>query len=253
MEVLRDNPEEKMLSFDDIEQNLFEYYEAGEDSFIDGYKKQESQKKAADFIKKKFDIDADYSKIPLDVANMMNRELVRARNIFGTCGLIEKITHDRGEFGENDLGSYDRDTKIITLLKNVGIIGTRSLIKKKGPGWFSTNKDAHIYRHEIGHAILNYIENLLTNYANTKKQLRTSNAWQRLLLKLDGLYADNFYKTHKGDKNLSRYARKNFREMVAESLAQVMSGKPGELAQQVFEILKEAQDDFSQPSSGKGF
>ena len=238
IEVLRDNPEEKMLPIEDIEQNFFERRES---EFIDGYKEQDTTKKAEIFIKEKFDIDADYSIIPLDVANMMNRELVRARNIFGTCGLIEKIIPNDGSLGDKDYGLYRRGTRTIVLRTDKGVVSTNmSIIKECGRGWFSTENPAHVYTHEICHAIFNYFENIWTNKANTAYSVLSVRG-RKAMDALEKLHNDYFLnREEKGVGELSRYAAKNAREMIAEGLTQIVLGKPSAFAQKIRDVIQGA-------------
>lgn len=194
-----------MLPIEDIDQNIFE---RSESEFLDGYKEQNTRRGAEVFIKKKFAINADYSRIPLDVANIMNRELIRARKVFGTCGLVERIVPNDGHFREGDVASYDNPTRTIMLRTDLGVVGTKVLIKKKGVGWLSSTHDGRPYMHEIGRALLNYVENLLTNNANTDKGLYASKAGLELNDKLFKVFSDNFMKKHDGCWELFRYAKK---------------------------------------------
>ncbi|MBR6388215.1 MAG: hypothetical protein IKS14_08170, partial [Thermoguttaceae bacterium] len=217
------------------------FLERKESEFIDGYQEQDTWKKAEQFIRDKFDIDADYRKIPLDVANMMNRELVRARNMFGTCGLVEKIIPDDGRLKPGDFASYNPVTKTITLRTDRGVVSTNEVIKKIcGHGWFSTNHEAHIYTHEISHAIFNYFENIWTNHAHLPYSIlseRSKNAMNTLWR----LHHDYFLSSDgEGIRELSKYAESDPREMIAEGLTQIVLGEPSILAQKIWNIIKEA-------------
>ncbi|MBR2005623.1 MAG: minor capsid protein, partial [Thermoguttaceae bacterium] len=113
-----------------------------------------SSSKAATEAREKLKIDADYSKIPRDVAEEMNKELEKALEKFGSFGFVKKIEPlDR----TNALGSYDGKKGIIYLRPDLnldGLFGDMEISFKEDANAYSTASRRHPLRHEIGHAIM---------------------------------------------------------------------------------------------------
>ena len=192
-----------------------------------GFEEQETTKKAKKFIKEKLNIDADYSKIPIEVANDMNQELIRAYNIFGTVGIIENIGIDPDLEQRSAFGSFIRKTKTIVLRPNFSREDASSFIRNEKAGSFSTDSPLHGYRHEIGHAFLYYCEEALLLRDKTQ-----------LINELKLLYSNNFELSSRGFRELSFAASGGYREMVAEAIAQFMNNSESPLAKTVMITLR---------------
>ena len=86
---------------------------------LDGFVPQKTARKAAQFAKKEFGIDVD-RRLSVDILNDLNQELIRARNMFGTVGIIENIKIDQGVLDRGAFGSYNRDERSILLRPGMG-------------------------------------------------------------------------------------------------------------------------------------
>ena len=223
-EAIRVNGYKEYFKREELEENLKRREES---EMLEGFEEQKTWKKAGIFIKEKLNIDADYSKIPIEVANDMNQELIRAYNIFGTVGIIENIRADQGLVERGAFGNYNRKTKTITLRPNYGRLAAQLYIKNATEGKFSTKSPLHGYRHEIGHAILKYSEESLDRH-------------DRLLLidNLEKIRYESFLLSREGYEQLSEYANDTIREMVAEAVAQVMNGEASPLTKKILSILR---------------
>ena len=223
-QALMDSEIQEHFKREELEDNLKKRESA---EMLKGFEKQKNTRKAEKFIKEKLKISADYSKLPIEVANDVNQELVRAFNMFGTVGIIENIKTDADLEKRGAFGSYDRKTKSIVLRPEYGRLAAALYIQKAPKGRFSTRSLLHGYRHEIGHAFLHYCEESLLPLDRTK-----------LVNKLRAIYEDNFIKTKKGFTQLSEYSNNGYREMVAEAFAQALNGSMSELTKQIMEALR---------------
>ena len=130
-----------------------------------------SSSKAATEAREKLKIDADYSKIPRDVAEEMNKELEKALERFGSFGFVEKIEAlDR----TNALGSYDGKKGIIYLRPDLnldGLFGDMEISFEKDANAYSTASRRHPLRHEIGHAIMQAVKNKHFNKTGRRSEI----------------------------------------------------------------------------------
>lgn len=223
-EALRDSEIQEHFKREEMDDNL-KNRESSE--MLEGFEEKKTTKEAENFIKEKLNIDADYSKIPVEVANDMNQELVRTLNIFGTVGIIDNIKTDPSLAERGAFGSYEIKTKTIFLRPEYGRYAAKLYIENASEGFFSTRSSLHGYRHEIGHAFLLYCEERLSRLDRTK-----------LGNQLKDIYEKFFIKTKDGFAQLSEYSKNGYREMVAEAFAQALNGSMSELTKQIMEVLR---------------
>ena len=144
-----------------------------------------SSSKAATEAREKLKIDADYSKIPRDVAEEMNKELEKALEKFGSFGFVEKIEAlDR----TNALGSYNGKKGIIKLRPDLDLDGLVDEMEKSftdDPRAYATKSRRHALRHEIGHAIMQAVKNKRFNTTGRLSELETQ--WEEREEKLKKL------------------------------------------------------------------
>ncbi|MBQ2788453.1 MAG: hypothetical protein IJE97_02360, partial [Thermoguttaceae bacterium] len=144
-----------------------------------------SSSKAATETREKLKIDADYSKIPRDVAEEMNKELEKALEKFGSFGFVEKIEAlDR----TNALGSYDGKKGIIKLRPDLDLDGLKDEMEKSfkdDPRAYATRSRRHALRHEIGHAIMQAVKNKHFDTMGRLSELETQ--WEEREKKLKKL------------------------------------------------------------------
>ncbi len=191
---------------------------------------------AQEYAKAKHNINADYSKYNLDVANAINKELDRFKDIFGDINTLKNIgTFPKG-FSTKWAGAYSSSQQSLWL-RNVSKKNALEKLKAVAEqqfkiGYWSTSSELHTIRHEIGHAIHEKfkldktIENMTK--LNMINNLRTE-IMQEVLKSRKGTAA---YKEY-----LSKYGMTNTGEFIAESIAEYMNGNPREVAKKVVEIL----------------
>jgi len=191
---------------------------------------------AQEYAKAKHNIDADYSKYNLDVANAINKELDRFKAIFGDIDTLKYIgTFPKG-FSRTWAGAYSSSQQSLWL-RNVSNKNALEKLKAIAEeqfkiGHWSTPSELHTIRHEIGHAIHEKFKLDRTVENITKldmiNNLRTK-IMQEVLKSRKGTAA---YKEY-----LSGYGMTNTAEFIAESIAEYMNGNPREVAKKVVEIL----------------
>lgn len=213
---------EEMLTRSEITANIEpKDMEARETSakLLEGFEEQKTIEDAERFAKNHFGIIADYSEIPLDVANNVNQELTRAFNMFGTVGIIENINADYDLEARGAFGNYKWKTNTISVRPERGSITAERYIKNAPKGVFSdkkfsTNSPLHGYRHEIGHALHKYCEE--NRHPLDLKKLNEG---------LNKIRHRAFHLSRQGYEQLSEYAGESIREMVAEAFAQARTVK----------------------------
>jgi len=191
---------------------------------------------AQEYAKAKHNINADYSKYNLDVANAINKELDKFKNIFGDINTLKNIgTFPKG-FSTKWAGVYSSSQQSLWL-RNVSKKDALEKLKAVAEqqfkiGHWSTSSELHTIRHEIGHAIHEKFKLDKTVENITKldmiNNLRTE-IMQEVLKSRKGTAA---YKEY-----LSKYGMTNTGEFIAESIAEYMNGNPREVAKKVVEIL----------------
>ena len=232
VDAIRSTGGKEYFKRDELDDNL---EKRKTDEMLDGFIPQKTAKEAAQFAKKEFGIDVDRH-IDVDVLNDLNQELIRARNMFGTVGIIENIKTDHGVVDRGAFGSYDKDTRSILLRPGTGRPAATFFIKNEPEGQLSTRSPYHGYRHEIGHAILNYSK------ISAPEQVKVV---QKTFIEMFPSASE----TSKGEKQLSRYAGKDYNEMVAEAVAEILDGNPRPLALRILNELLGGTFDDKQSSS----
>ena len=142
--------------------------------------------------------------------------MIRAFNVFGTVGNIERIEVDNDYVKDERFASFNHETHTILLRSDRGRAGTAVAVKTSNRQ-FSTESGLHPYHHEIGHALWDYLK-------------RSDGDFLDKMLKV---YTDNFIKTKRGVTLLSEYAKENASEMFAEAIAEILNGTPGELSKRI--------------------
>lgn len=182
---------------------------------------QAKTKAEAETIAKQFGVDADYSKYDISVANAINKTMQEYVDIFGKHAfdnLDEISTFAKGE-KLHEWGGYSSKNRSIKLRG----VNSKNAIEKFGEkmrkyqnGFFSTDSNLHIIRHELGHAIHDVVE------GNVVSELRKYE--RSVALKIS--------------KDVSFRAGVDDYEFVAECLAQYLNGQPSKIAIDVVEIIK---------------
>lgn len=185
------------------------------------------------FIKRILNTDVSYDTIkgdvlPVDVANDVNQELVRALNLFGTVGIIEGVRVDNEQVNGDTYASYDPKTLSVLLRSDRDRKQVEEKLKETGD-LFSTCSPLHPYRHEIGHALWEYLIRLYPFFEGAMLEIFNEFCARKA--------PDPIF--------LSLYAQEKPDEMFAEATAQLMSAASGEsdriskLANMVFtELLR---------------
>ena len=162
-------------------------------------------------------IDADYDTLPLDVANDCNQELIRAFNIFGTVGIVNGVKVDNARVKGRTFAAYDPKTFTILLRSDRNRADVVRAMRRSGKGYFSTRSHLHPYRHEIGHALWEYLA-----MADGAFKERMFKAYQA------------YFMTFKSKQVfLSRRAKDKPEEMFAEAVAEFMNGTPQDLSKMI--------------------
>lgn len=199
-----------------------------------------TKEEAVDFAEKFFDVDANYTKYNIDVANAVNETMYNVQQIFSEHALDELNyvgTFPKG-YSTRMAGGYVKSTNPAIdgslWLRNVGTKNAfeklESVAKREfESGFWSTPEALHTIRHELGHAIHRAI--------GTPEKNAQINALR------EGIRTERFTRNRKGDRNhkysdwLSEYGFTNTGEFVAESVAEYLAGNPRETARKVVEIL----------------
>ena len=183
---------------------------------------QAKTKTEAEIVAKQFDVDADYSKYDISVANAINETMQEYVDIFGTHAfdnLNEISSFAKGE-KLHEWGGYSSKEKSIKIRG----VSSKDAIEKFGKtmqkyedGYFSTGSNLHIIRHELGHSVHDVIEGAVSS--ELKKYRRSVGA---------DVYGE-----------VSFRAGQDEYEFVAECLAQYLEGNPSKVATEVVKLLKE--------------
>ena len=182
---------------------------------------QAKTKAEAETIAKRFGVNADYSKYDISVANAMNETMQQYVDIFGKHAfdnLDEISTFAKGE-KLHEWGGYsskNRSIKIRGVNSKNAIEKFGEKMQKYQDGFFSSDSNLHIIRHEFGHAVHDVVEG--TVFSELMKYRRS------VSLQIS--------------KDVSFRAGWDDYEFVAECLAQYLNGHPSKIATEVVEIIK---------------
>lgn len=147
--------------------------------------------------------------------------------MFGTIGIIETIRSDQRVVARGAFASYNPEERALLLQPKLGRMAATAYFLSAPEGWFSTTSPFHGYQHEIGHALHYYCESILP----FKERLN-------LTCELDAYRERMFIYSDEGFNSLSEYAAKNYKEMVAEAIVQIMDGSAGSVAERILLILR---------------
>lgn len=199
-----------------------------------------TREEAANFAKTAFNVDADYAKYNIDVANAVNETMYKVRDVFGDAAFnkLNRIgTFPKGystRWQGVYVSSQNPDVDGSLWLRNVGTKKSLEKLETSAKeqfeaGWWSTPEALHTIRHELGHAIHYAIGTDEKNAAINS--LRKSIQDERLRRNRSG------DRNHKYADWLSEYGMTNTKEFVAESIAEYLVGNPRETAAKVVQIL----------------
>ena len=182
---------------------------------------QAKTKAEAETIANQFGVNADYSKYDISVANAMNETMQQYVDVFGKHAfdnLDEISAFDKGE-KSHEWGGYsskNRYIKIRGVNSKNAIEKFGEKMKKYQDGFFSSDSNLHIIRHEFGHAVHDVVDG---NISSELMKYRRSVSLQI-------------------SKDVSLRAGWDDYEFVAECLAQYLNGNPSKIATEVVEIIK---------------
>lgn len=182
---------------------------------------QAKTKAEAETIAKQFGVNADYSKYDISVANAMNETMQQYVDIFGKHAfdnLDEISTFAKGE-KLHEWGGYsskNRSIKIRGVNSKNAIEKFGEKMQKYQDGFFSSDSNLHIIRHEFGHAVHDVVDG--TVFSELMKYRRS------VSLQIS--------------KDVSFRAGWDDYEFVAECLAQYLNRHPSKIATEVVEIIK---------------
>lgn len=184
----------------------------------------------------------DYSQFNLELANAINAEMTNMVNTFGDvigAGYIKSVEYYPGI--SDWYAAYNPDLKAL-LFKNVSYADILSRMKADANdeysiGFWSTSDTMHIARHEAGHAIGNWLVGNDPIKAGKLRKIRenVSDKCGIIEWKIDPAVEESI----KAGEYISYYALKNNNELIAESIAEYMTGNPRETAREVISILME--------------
>ncbi len=134
---------------------LFEYTDCDEEA--------RTHQEAMGFLSEQFHIEVDsgYRKLRVEVADPLNRELTRFRNVFGTVGFIDKVIVDSPDLPSDADAGHDPNTHVLLLRSDYQGSATDGKRLKAGESSVvyqrSTGSSSHVYRYEIAHALYHFI------------------------------------------------------------------------------------------------
>lgn len=184
---------------------------------------------------------ADYKKLNIDVANMVNEEITKAYNTFGNLKELGVLDEIRVVTGKHEyVGAYNVAFKSIILPRQTtgyksSVANMRkTAIQNNELGFWSTNKPEHTIRHELGHAIekLYYTDEMTPTFDALRKDIMDSAGAVKWSIEET---TEEAMKSIGG--KLSYYGMRDNSELIAESVAEFLDGNPRETAIGVVERL----------------
>lgn len=192
--------------------------------FVPAKTKQE----ATEFAKK-FGIEADYSQYDISVANAVNETIQRSVDEFGSHAIdcLKTINKDRKE--KRREGGYDSFTETLSLFSvskkdSLFKMGekTRKANQRYGDMmYFSANDDLHTIHHEFGHVI---------HFSLGGSSVTAATELDREII--------SYMRGKNTVSEVSYYASTSETELVAECIAQYLSGSASETTNGIINILK---------------
>ena len=198
---------------------------------------EEAKKYATEVLKLDF---ADYDTFNVDCVNMVNKELTELYNIFGdihASGHLKGIRHYTKP--SKWYAAYSPIYKEVYLKNMTNKTALKKMLETAkynyDVGFWSSNSAEHAIRHEVGHAIQHWFTDNDVSKLNRISQIRDA------IKKKCGItvWSQNDTREHlkaAGDI-ISYYALYNDGELIAESVAEYMTGNPRDTAKEVVEIL----------------
>ena len=235
---------EKLVSREIFQQNI---RNKGRDKYTKGYRASLTKSGAVKAIREKFGIetlDKDRKKInnfsrvvSTRVLNHINRELIRALNMMGTIGFIDRIVIDDAPLKGAKAGFHFKTKTFI--LPEYFVEGDSALLaalfeenRSKGiPNEWSTCSPMHPYRHELGHAFFHYVCAMDSNAEERAREL-----FQRYFGDLSSLQFDSMLR-------LSSYSADGPGEMIAEAFASIMDSNNNKFAIEIMERFRGTDAD----------
>lgn len=213
----------------------------GRENFLSQYRESSDTKEAIQYITETLGLEyAEYDKFDIKIANMVNREISKAYDVFGDI-------HESGYL--NRIMIYPKKTEAyaayvqkmgVIYMKNVKSKSTYQKMKKNAEeqfeiGFWSTSDAEHAIRHELGHAI----EHMYTD--TDKSKLEKISFLRKGIMKRHGIQKWNMEEdiaiVKKAGEDISYYALYDDGEFIAECVAEYMAGNPRTIAKKVVEIL----------------
>ena len=183
---------------------------------------------------------SNYSKMNLDIANMINEEIYKIFSLFGKnklSGSLKEIGILMGK--KRFVAAYYPLIKAIYLKNSVA--GNKKSFNEMlkmaenqfNMGYWSTKQGQHIIRHELGHAVSNMLLN--------NKKYGEIDAIRRDILNKLGITKTVTKESpdivKEAGQYLSYYGLTNVDEFIAESIAEYLAGNPRSTATKVMNIL----------------
>ena len=195
------------------------------------------------YLKDTLGVDAslEYRAVNIDVANMINKEILATYNSFGNLhdkGVLEQVfiaTGDKRRY----VAAYNPSAKTAIFKKDS--VSRKSSLKKMGEqaqeqyavGFWSTGAKEHAVRHELGHAIEKAYKTPEKMAAIEK--LRADTMRECGIIKYEKV--PTYGQAKEAGEKLSYYGLQDSSEMIAESVAEYLNGTPRETASAVIDIL----------------
>lgn len=208
----------------------------------------ETIEEAQDFLRDKLGIKdlTDYKYVNINVANMINREIVNVYNTFGNLAESGALNGIRVLTGKQSfVAAYSPPMQEVFLKKSQ--VSSKKALTNMGIdakeqhtfGFWSDGAEEHTIRHELGHAIEQSLKSR-SDYSDIKDKIelmRLELMEKCEVTKYDPNTDQVNGKMQKIGDELSYYGISNSAEFIAESIAEYMNGNPREISKKVVSIL----------------